>query len=159
MRDNHPSLRLQFFRGRLFDAFKKEKEEHKAKLEEDSDEGPQTYLNYVSNLLHALFSNCEVYFKNTMVYNANGLYPHKAQISNDFISSAVSNKGILACHGYSFEENLEAFDIYSFTDRANSLGPGINFSVYGRLAINLFTCEKLLIPKPKFNCLIIQMLV
>ena len=49
-----------------------------------------------------------------MVYNANGLYPHKAQISNEFNSSAVSNKGILACQGYSFEEYPEAFDMYPF---------------------------------------------
>ena len=30
-----------------------------------------------------------------MVYNANGLYPHKAQISNEHNSSAVSKKRIL----------------------------------------------------------------
>ena len=84
-----------------------------------------------------------------MVYSANGLYPHKSQISNEFNSSAVSNKGILACHGYSFEEYPEAFDMYPFTDRANALGSGITFSLYGRLAIDLFNCEKLLLPKTK----------
>ena len=99
LRDTHLSLKLQLFKGRLFDAFKKEKAEHKAKSEEDSDEEPKTYLNYVNNLLHSLFSNCEVYFNKTMVYNANELYPHKAQISNKFNSSAMSNKGILDCHG------------------------------------------------------------
>ena len=104
MRDTHLRLKLQILKGRLFDAFKKEKAERKAKLEEDSDEQPQTYLTYVNNLLHYQFSNCEVYFNNTMTYNANGLYPHKAQISNEFNSSAVSNKGILACHGCSFVE-------------------------------------------------------
>ena len=88
----------------MFDAFKREKAEHEAKLESDSDEEPQTYLTYVSNLLHSLFSNCEFYFNNTMVYNASGLYPHKAQKSNEINSSAVSKKGKLACHGYSFEE-------------------------------------------------------
>ena len=41
MRDTHLSLKLQLFKGRLFDAFKKEKAEHKAKSEEDSDEEPQ----------------------------------------------------------------------------------------------------------------------
>ena len=46
-----------------------------------------------------------------MVYNANGLYPHKAQISKEFESSAVSNKGILACHGYSLEEYPEALNV------------------------------------------------
>ena len=86
-----------------------------------------------------------------MVYNANGLYPHKAQILNKFNSSAVSNKGILACHGYNFEEYPEAFDMYPFTDRANALRAGTTFSLYGRLAIDLFTCEKLLLPKTKLQ--------
>ena len=59
--DTHLSLKLQLFKGRLFDAFKKEKSEHKAKLELfDSDEEPQIYLIYVNNLLHSVFSKCEV---------------------------------------------------------------------------------------------------
>ena len=91
-----------------------------------------------------------------MVYNANGLYPHKAQISNEFNSLAVFNKGILACHGYSFEEYPEAFDMYPFTDRANSLGSGIFFSLYSRLAIDLFTSENLLHPKTKVRIKLIR---
>ena len=39
----------------------------------------------------------------------------------------MSNKGILACHGYSFEENPKAFDLYPSTDSASSLGSGIFF--------------------------------
>ena len=35
MRDTHLSLKLQLFKGSLFEAFKKEKAEHKAKSEED----------------------------------------------------------------------------------------------------------------------------
>ena len=80
----------------------------KEKSVADSNEETQTYLTYVSNLLQSLFSNFEVYFNNTMAYNAKGLYYHRAQISNKFNSSAVSNKGILACHGYSFEEFPDA---------------------------------------------------
>ena len=156
MRDTHLSLKLQLFKGRLFDAFKKEKAEHKAKLEEDSDEEPQTYLTYVNNLLYYLLSSCEVYFNNTMLYNANGLYPHKAQKSNEFNSSAVSNKGILACHGYSFEEYPDAFDMHPFTDRATSLGTGITFSLYVRLAIDLLTCEKFLLPSTKVRIKLIR---
>ena len=56
-----------------------------------------------------------------MVYNANGLYPHETQISNEFNSSAVSNKIILACQGYSCEENPDAFDTHPFTDIAKFL--------------------------------------
>ena len=116
MRDTHFSLELQLFKGRLFDAFKREKAEHKAKSQEDSDEEPQTY---VKKLLHSLLSNCEGYFINTMVYLATGLYHHKAQISNEINSSAVSINRILACHGYIFEEYPDAFDMHLLTDGAN----------------------------------------
>ena len=68
----------------------------------------------------------------------------------------MSNKGILACHGYSFEEYPDAFDMHSFTDRANSLGTGISFSLYGRLSVDLFTCEKLLLPKTKVRIKLIR---
>ena len=131
IRDTQLSLKLQLFKGRLFDAFKKEQAELKAKSEADSDEEPKTYLTYVKNLLYSLFSNFEVYSNNTMAYNANALYPDKVQFSNEINSSAVINKGILACHGYIFEEYPEAFDMYPFTDRANSVGPGITcFSLW-----------------------------
>ena len=84
MRDTNLSLKLQFFKERLFDTFNQEKAELKVKLEYDSDQELQTYLTYLNNLLPSLFSNCEVYFNKTMVYNANEIYPHKAQISNEF---------------------------------------------------------------------------
>ena len=62
MRDTYLSLKLQLFKGRLFDAFKKEKAEHKAKSEEDSDEEPQTYLTYVNNLLFYILYSPTVKF-------------------------------------------------------------------------------------------------
>ena len=37
MRNTRLSLKLQLFKGRLFDVFKKEKAEQKAKSEDDSD--------------------------------------------------------------------------------------------------------------------------
>ena len=84
-----------------------------------------------------------------MFQNAKALYPHKAKISNEFNSSAVSNNGKFACHGYNLKGYREAFDMYPFTDRANSLRSGITFSLYGRLAIDLLTCEKTLKQKTK----------
>ena len=65
MRDTHLSLKLQLFKGRLFDRVKKQKAKHKAKSEDDS----ESYFTYVSNLLHSLFFNCDVYFINIMIYN------------------------------------------------------------------------------------------
>ena len=56
MRDTQLILNLQLFKGRLLDAFEKEKEEYRAKSEDDSDEEPKTYLTYLKNLLYSLFS-------------------------------------------------------------------------------------------------------
>ena len=132
------SWSFNYSRGRLFDAFENEKSEHKANSEDDSDEEPEPYLNYVNNLLHSQFSNSEV----SMAYNVNGFYPHKAQISSDFNLSALSNKIILARNGCSFEEYTDALDMHPFTDRANALGTGIIFLFYGRLTVDLLTCKK-----------------
>ena len=71
-RDTYLNLKLQIFKVKLFGAFKNEKTEQKAKPEDDLDEERQTYSSFVNNLLHSLFSNCEVYLNNTIVYNANG---------------------------------------------------------------------------------------
>ena len=77
-------------------------------------------------------------------YTANDLYPHEAYIEQiRFVGS--EDNGILACHGYNFEEFSDAFD------RANSLGNRIIFSLYGRLAIDLFTCENSCYQIPKFE--------
>ena len=73
-----------------------------------------------------------------MVYNANGFYFHKARLLIEFNSLLVGNKGLLACQGYSYEEFPEAFDMYPFTDRANSSGTGINVSFYGGLSLGIF---------------------
>ena len=57
MRDTHLSLKLIIFKGRLFDALRKEKAEHKAKSEKESHAESQTYLTYVNNLIHSLVSS------------------------------------------------------------------------------------------------------
>ena len=46
--------------------------------------------------------------------------------------------------------------MYPFTDRANSLGSGISFSLYDRLAIDVFICEKLILPKTKVRIKLIR---
>ena len=51
MRDTNLSLKVQLFKGRQFDAFKREKTDHEVKSEEVSDEEPRRYLTFVSNLL------------------------------------------------------------------------------------------------------------
>ena len=76
------------------------------------------YNLYTISIYYILFSPIVMFIYNTIVYNVNDLYPHKAQIPKEFNSSAVSNKGILACHGYSLDEYSEAFKMHPFTNRA-----------------------------------------
>ena len=75
------------------------------------------YLTHVNNLLHSLFSNCEMYMNNQKIYNSNGPYGHKALITNDFNASTRNNKGILACHGYESEKEPSNFEESFFIDR------------------------------------------
>ena len=61
MCDIQLSLKLQLFERRLFDAFKRDKAEHKAKSDDDSDEEPEPYLNYAHNLLNSLLPNFDFF--------------------------------------------------------------------------------------------------
>ena len=122
MRDIHLMIQVELAKGRLF-IYKKRDEpikkvEHKEPKadgsntgigasgsddkDDDSDFGldNKSILTCVNNLLYSLFSNCEVYLNNQQVYNSNGLYAHKAFISNEFNSTLSSNDRILHCHGY-----------------------------------------------------------
>ena len=58
------------------------------------------YLTHANNILHSLFSNCELYLNKQKVYNSNSLYGHKALISNKINASTRNNEGIFACHGH-----------------------------------------------------------
>ena len=67
-------------------------------------------------ITYTLYYQNFIFLNNTIAYNANGLYPHKTQISNN------SNewKRNSCFHGYSFEENANEFDALLYTDRAIS---------------------------------------
>ena len=71
-----------------------------------------------------------------MGYEANGLYPKKAQKSNNFNLSEVSKKRKLACHRYIIEELQESFDLYMFNERANSLKTAIIFQSMGGFTLS-----------------------
>ena len=58
-----------------------------------------------------------------MAYNADGLYPDRAKKIERIHGYNF------VCHGYSFEEFPDAFHMHPFTDRANSSGMEITFSL------------------------------
>ena len=100
MTDIHLRIKVGLQKGRLFDDFMKKEEHGKPDMGMTFTDDDLQCLTHVNNLLHSLFSNCEVYLNNQQVYNSNGLYGHKALISNEFNASTMNNEGILACHGY-----------------------------------------------------------
>ena len=103
----------------------------------------------VNNFLHSLFSNCEVYLNNQQVYNSNGLYSHKAFISNEFNAAHPEYTGILQCHGYQYESDPTDLDSFGhFGHRKEQLAQD-PWTLYGKLSIDAFTCEKLMLPRTK----------
>ena len=150
MRDIHLQIKIGLQKGRLFDDLMK-KDEHGR-----PDMGMMTmtdddlhYLTHVNNILHSLFSNCEVYLNNQQVYNSNGLYGHKALISNEVNASTRNNEGIMACHGHEFEKEPSNYEKSTFIDREEEPLLKKGSTYYGTLAIDLFQCEKLLLTNTK----------
>ena len=149
MRDIHLQIKVGLQKGRLFDDFMKKDEHGKADMGMSFTDDDLHYLTHVNNLLHSLFSNCKVYLNNQQVYNSNGLYGHKALISNEFNASTRNNEAILACHAYEFEKEPSDFEKSPFIDREEELLLKNGTNYYGKLAIDLFQCEKLLLPNTK----------
>ena len=121
MRVIHLQIKIGSQKGRLFDDLMKKDERGKADMGLSFTDDDLHYLTHVNNFLHSLFSNCEVYLYNQQVYNSNGLYGHKALISDEFNASTRNNEGILACHGYEFEKEPSYFEKSPFIDRGEEL--------------------------------------
>ena len=86
---------------------KEHKEEAKAEEEETAEEDfPVPLITHVSNILHSIFSNVEVYINNQQIYNSNGLYAHKSKISNNFKGAISEYEGVLHCEGYDMKNFL-----------------------------------------------------
>ena len=156
MRDIHLQIKVGLQKGRLFDDFMKKDEHGKGDMGMSFTDDDLHYLTHVKNLLHSLVSNCEVYLNNQQVYNSNGLYGHKALISNKFNTSTRNNEGILVCHGYEFEKEPSDFEKSPFIDREEELLLKNGTTYYGKLAIDLFQCEKLLLPNTKVRLKLIR---
>ena len=156
MRDIHLQIKVSLQKGRLFDDFMKKDEHGKPHMGMSFTDNNLLFITHVNNILHSLFSNCEVYLNKQKVYNSNGLYGHKALISNEFNASTRNNEGILACHGYEFEKEPSDYEKNRFIDREEELLLENGSIYYGNLAIDLFQCEKLLLPNTKFRLKLIR---
>ena len=110
MREIHLQIKVGLQKGRLFGDFLKKEEHGNPDMGMTFTDDHLQYLTQVNNLLHSQFSSCEVYLNNQQVYKSNGLYGHKALISNEFNVSTKKNEGILACHGYEFEKDPSDYE-------------------------------------------------
>ena len=103
-------LKLKLVKRRGYETYntrevkKEHKKEAKAEEEETTEKEPVPLVTHVSNILHSIFSNVEVYINNQQIYNFKGLYAHKSHISNTFKGAISEYKGVLHCEGYDYEE-------------------------------------------------------
>ena len=92
-----------------------------------------------------------MYLNNQQVYNSDGLYAHKAFISNNFKAAISEYKGVLLCEGY--EQDLEDSDKPVpdpfFTRRMKLQSTPDGFMLYGKLGIDFFSNSELLYPNMK----------
>ena len=110
LRQSFLALRLKFVKGLGYDTYesgenKKEYDEESVVFSEtgtDDEEGQEEVarVTYVSNILHSIFSNVEVYINNQQIYNSRGLYALKSYISINFKATISEYKGVLHCEGY-----------------------------------------------------------
>ena len=94
LRQSFLAMKLKFVKGRGYDTYesKEKKKEHKDEsivftetgTDDSEEEEEVARVTYVNNILHSLFSNVELYINNQQIYNFNGLYAHKSDVSINF---------------------------------------------------------------------------
>ena len=118
LRQTYIALKFKLVKGQGFDTYRTtEKKEHKEDtvltetgndnvefIEEDEGE---PHITQVNNIPHSIFSNAEKYINDHQIYNSNGLYAHKAHISNNFKNTLSNYKGVLHCEVHDYEEYPE----------------------------------------------------
>ena len=102
---------------------------------------------FVSNVLHSLFSDCEVYANGIKISSANGVYGHKAYLETEFSHTKAAKETWLKCQGYRYEETPDQVGDGSTIRDLNELTRQSAIQTfYGRLSVDFFTCQKLLLP-------------
>ena len=117
-RQSFLAMNLKFVKGRGYDTYesKEKKKEHKDEsvvfttetgTDDEEEKEEVARVTYVNNTMHSIFSVVVVYINNQQIYNSNGLYAHKSNISNNFQAAITEYKGVLHCEGYEYEQDTE----------------------------------------------------
>ena len=152
------ALKLKFVKGRGYDTYggKEKKKDHKdesvvfTETGDDEEEEEVVRVTYVSNIMHSIFSNVEVYINNQQMYNSDGLYAHKSYISNNFKAAISEYKGFCIVKPMTMNRILRP-EVYSntlpdpfYTRRMKLLSRPDGFMLYGKLGIDFFSTSELL---------------
>ena len=101
---------------------------------------------FVNNILHSLFSDCDVSANGIKISHANGLYGHKSYLETE-MSHGIEAKGTwLACQGYNYERVPQTLTHADIANREEATRESAVIHLYGRLSVDFFTCDKLLLP-------------
>ena len=111
---------------------------------------------FTNNIMHSLFSNCDVALNSELVYSSNGHYPHKAMIQSETSFSGGTKATLLECQGYSYEETPGTFTGDTFVNRKAKTATSSEVHLYGKLAVDLLNCDRLLIPNTNVRITLIK---
>ena len=96
----------------------------------------------VNNTLHSLFSDCTVTANGLKISTANGLYGHKSFIETEISHCSDAKKTWLQCQGYKYESDPNDFTANWFTSRQEAVRRSQINTLYGKVAVDFFSCEK-----------------
>lgn len=102
---------------------------------------------FVNNTLHSLFSECTVAANGIKISSANGNYSQKAFIETELSHSKEAKETWLKCQGYSYEKDPNDFTTDVFTERRDETRGSSEVSFIGKVAADVFKCEKHLLSK------------
>ena len=100
---------------------------------------------FVNNVLHSLFAHCTVSANGIKISSANGHYAHKSFIETEFSHGTDAKKTWLKCQGYEYEPNAAGVTAASRDARQVAVRESEQITLYGKLAVDFFSCEKHLV--------------
>ena len=100
---------------------------------------------FLNNILHSLFADCTVSANGNKISSANGHYAHKCFIETEFSHGSDAKSTWLKCQGYEYESDPNTIPNASIAQRELLVRRSIQLTLYGKVAVDFFSCEKHLI--------------
>jgi len=101
---------------------------------------------FVNNILHSLFSECDVYANGIKISTANGVYGHKSYLETEMSHGKDAKDTWLSCQGYNYETDPADQTHADIHGREETTRTSATLQLFGKLSVDFFTCDKLLLP-------------